>query len=288
LTYRHAVLSDQDARRVIAMRANVPEFYHPTHPRIVGTIPFQIARFRGDSGRSSLEVYGRIPLTALGSPDSIQIGFFGFELSPWRAVVAGRRTVRRTDAVERAHYQASLAPGRYLLSVEALGNDTAATGRDTVAIRGADTTLAMSDLLLADQVTGPSGAHVRAQLAIEGSPTLTFQRGTSIALIWEVYNLALDSSNVGHYHVRLELRDVRGGLVRALRSLTLQGNSAQTSLEWDSERGLNRQEPALEYTTISLPGASEGRLRLTVTVTDHLTGLTTSGMREFSITTPIR
>jgi GWxTD domain-containing protein len=282
--YNYARLSEQSEFLLNQLRKEVPERYQPTHPRIVASLLFQVARFHGTERKTELVVYGgRIPDDALGKTDSIRTGLFVFALNPWNAAASERSTVSSNTPV-RPHFAAQLDPGRYMVSLEALGNDRAATGRDTIVIAPRGAGLELSDLLLADRIM-PRAATPRSRddLAIEGSATLTFRARSPVGVVWELYGLATDSVNIARYHVQLEVRDTRGGLIRALRTLTLQGNARETNLAWDAERALEPNEAALEFTTLALIDPRPGSYRLLISVTDRITGAHASAERQFTV-----
>jgi len=110
----------------------VPELYAPEHPRIIAQIPFQAAAFRDSTGEAQLEVYAALPTPALrNATDAPQLetGVFVMSGDFWEPRGAVRRTRALADADTQLDTRLPLSSGSYVVSLEAIAGDVAATRR---------------------------------------------------------------------------------------------------------------------------------------------------------------
>ncbi|HKB46630.1 MAG TPA: hypothetical protein VKC57_02970, partial [Ktedonobacterales bacterium] len=232
-------------------------------------LPIQVARFRGEvAGATAIALFGIVPAQQMGLPpnDSLATGLFIFnDTSGFR--VAAQHADRFVPGPSLAlTYRVPLAAGRYSYSLEAfapaLGTAAVARGAILAPVWNPDS-LQMSDLLVAQQVTGPEGAALTwRDLLIEPSRTLTLLPGAALWLVWETYGLRPATAGLGKYHVRLVVQDAttKSLPVRLLARLGVgpKPGAAAVALEWDTERPLAPDGRALDYVSVQLPAQAAG------------------------------
>jgi GWxTD domain-containing protein len=290
-TYRRARQEELSAEYVRWARDRVPEIFLPAYPRIVSDIPFQAAAFRDTAGGALLEVYAAVPGTVLQREAhlaELETGVFVVTGDYWEPRAADRRRLANGGADTPLDVAFALAPGPYVVSVEALAGNVAAQQRERVDVPAFADTLMLSDLLLVDRF-GVDTTHVddRAALVPMVSRSLRFPAGAPIGVLWEIYGLATDSTGTARYHVRAGVADAeqRDALVRLLRGLV--GRDVSPSgIEWDVSRVPRADGAIVEFVTLELPDAAPGSYRLFITVTDRVTGRTYTAHRVLAVTSP--
>ena len=288
LTYRRARHEELSEEYADYARRHVPELHVPVSPRIVASIPFQAASFRGTDGNALLEVYAAVPGAALrGASDLavLEAGVFVVTGDFWEPSGGWRDSVPNVSRDTPLDAAFDLPAGRYVVSAEAMAGDVAAQRRLRVTVPTFGDTLALSDLLLADRfgVEVPR-VEQRHHLAPAVSPTLQFAEDAPIGVIWEIYDLTTDSIGLARYNVRLGVEDAteRSAAARLLRDLA--GVTDQRArLTWEVERRPRSDGAVVEFVTIELTDASPGPHRLLVTVVDRLTGRSIETYRNFTV-----
>jgi len=283
-TFRQARNEEFSENYLKYSRERVPELYAPEHPRIIAQIPFQAAAFRDSTGEAQLEVYAALPTPALrNATDAPQLetGVFVMSGDFWEPRGAVRRTRALADADTQLDTRLPLSSGSYVVSLEAIAGDVAATRRMRVEIPDFRTGLALSDLLIVDRFGDdrPAGED-RASFAPEVSRTLVFPAEAPIGVLWEIYGLTTDSLGVARYHVRAE---VANDTHKNVDVVALQGRG-KSRIEWDASRVPRADGALVEHLTLRLPGSKAGSYRVFITVTDLLTGQTYTAHRPIAIT----
>ena len=201
----------------------VPEYY--SHPHQYPA-PCQVAQFRGEAGKTRVELYYGLEADRVESRDAgsgvrsvaAQQGLFLFD-TEWDPV---QRDVTSADMLPWVVDPSSgkgyllcgehltLDPGTYHLGAEAEDQKTGTAGtvRDTVQVRafGVDT-LEVSDVLLARRVVErrerPFG---RGRYMVLPNPLKQCRRDGHVALYFEVYNLTRDAFGATRYRVTYQIR----------------------------------------------------------------------------------
>jgi hypothetical protein len=183
-------------------------------------MPYQIAAFReGDGAR--LEVSYAIARRWIAETEAdgfvhLENGLFAFDDS-WRPAL---RKVQEEFELPKAdeasphsdyllsEHTVRLAPGEYLLSAEVRDPRTKTIGqfRENRRFPGIDSSFAMSDLLLAREITLLTpDPQDRADLAIVPDPLAMFERGRPVLVYFEIYGLTRDELGRTSFDVTYEV-----------------------------------------------------------------------------------
>jgi len=285
---RYEELSEEYVRWA---RENVPEIYVPEHPRIVAGIPFQAAAFRDTARAAVLEVYAAVPgdrVREASQLAGLETGVFVLTGDYWEAQAASRRTLNDAGSGTPLDVAFTLAPGRYVVSVEAAAGDIAARGRERVDVPAFADSLMLSDLLLVERFgVDTSQVNDRDALRPVVSRSLRFPAGSPIGVVWEIYGLATDSTGAARYNVRAGVADgeQRDAFVRLLDRLFRSGGPL-AGVGWDARRVPRADGTVVEFVSFDLPDARPGSYRLFITVTDQATGRAYTAHRLLTIASP--
>jgi GWxTD domain-containing protein len=274
-----------------AMTDNAPVRWDNLMPMGVRRLPLRSARFR--SGADSVDVV----VAALAPVDSIlvrdqlksKVGLHFWLLDRTDAIVTKDSVKALTDTASAVWHRVPV--GWYFLRAEA-----SATGSTRVAMvnaqihAGDDDDLAtgfgtsgfgMSDLLLATSFSAPAGtAHSWHDFTLKPLAG-NHNRKTPLALVWENYGLGqadgqakyeiaitLEHERSLFSRVTAEIIDKLGAIIRADRSLN--------AVTFRFERNVPYSDKIVEGLPIGLANTPEGSYKVTVAITDHVTGKTTS------------
>lgn len=291
---------DQMARRV-------PTLYRPAF--VAGPLAyyFDSAGFKGAQDASNLEVYYGIPLWELSYPPGLD-GKPTARLKNGVALYndANERVVRRdgefelfsdvaADTARRAYvpemFRVSAPPGRYRMSVQVI--DTA-TGRSQVYEQRvvlpsfAPGYLRLSGIQLAASIRPAKDDRFRkGDVQVVPNPTRTYERGQSVFIYYEVYNLTRDEFGATRYRVSYEMRSalsesvgasIRSGIGKLLN--IRQHDQASISIEYAH---IGNREDDQGYVELDMAASDPGEKFLRVTVTDQVSGQTTTGTTRLTI-----
>lgn len=272
---------------------NVPLF------RTLDTILVQAAQFRDRADRTAVLVFGAIPVARM--LDSVPLADIDLTTgavvtdSVGRELQRDRRAevVRPAAADDLLHrsWRLALPAGAYLLRAEAHLPvvERGARGMEPLDIRlFPPGPLALSDVLAADRVE-PRDTLARRWRDFFLEPNGgRFLPGDSVALLWEIYDLAPDSLGMTDYDVQLRitveaierrsvLAQIVGGLGDAA-GLTAEGDDRVT-LDYTRRAPVGPDGTVVEHVTVELREAPEGRYTIAVTVLDRRTGATATRER---------
>jgi len=208
--------------------------YEHTPPRFVDpfryqkhSLPHQVAAFReGDSIR--VELAYALPLDRMRGPvsgDSVHVedGLFLFDgewKETFRSIKAGAVAwppppglqARPVDSLRGDHLPVTrrvhVTPGHYHAVVEVWSRDTNAIGtfQESRDFTYPDTTLGVSDLLLASRVSARSPLpEGRDDLEIRANPLRTYGRDEPVYVYFEVYDLARDEFGRTDYEISYQV-----------------------------------------------------------------------------------
>jgi len=268
------------------------------------TILVQLAQFRGDGAATTeLGVFSVMPIGHMARGAGVE----QVPLTTAAIVRDGRmRDVRRDQRretiqtgdslqVERRTFRFELVPAEYLLRVEAElgGVERAARSTSLLALRryGPDS-LMLSDLVVANRLAPHDSAYSRwTDFFVEPSVG-RFAPDAPVALLWEIYNLAPDSTGRARYAVelRITVRDIerKGFAARILGGI---GDAVGLSAKGDDEVSLvyNREVTTapggrqVEYLTVDLENAPIATYVITLRVTDKLTQQVAEARRQITV-----
>ncbi|MDE2888296.1 MAG: tetratricopeptide repeat protein [Gemmatimonadota bacterium] len=285
----------------------VPTFYRPTFATGPLAYFFDSAGFKGAQEASNLEVYYGIPLWELSFPP----GFDGKPTARLKNGVAlyndaNERVLRRdgefelfsdvaADTARRAYapemFRVSAPPGRYRMSVQVI--DTA-TGRSQVYEQQvvlpsfARGYLRLSGIQMAASIQPAKDDRFRkGDIQVVPNPTRTYERGQSVFIYYEVYNLKRDEFGATRYRVSYEMRSalsesvgarIRSGIGKLLN--VRQHDQASISIEYAH---IGNREDDQGYVELDMAASDPGEKFLRVTVTDEVSEQTTTGTTRLTI-----
>ena len=253
---------------------------------------FDTADFRGDEGKSRLEVYYGVPLAEL--PDSERVRgrlergialfdslwtpiFRKVEPMPY-AVGSGVEREAGTLLIDQAAL--NLPPGRYRLGVQVRAPEGGLEGaytRELEVEAYAGRTLMLSDVELAGEVVEEPAVREKGGRKVTPMPSATYRPGQPVAIYYEVYGLTPDTSGRTRYRMdyRIAPQQGRPVAVRVLRAVgRLLGieqridNSLQKKVVTISYEQVGEAATEFNYLEIDVSGSKGGRYELGVTVTD--------------------
>jgi len=271
--------------------------------RNLDTILVQPSQFRGRSDTTAIAVFGAIPLARLAGGSGIAdmrittgaiiTDSLGRELQRDRR----EETVRDPgpDGVIDRSWRLALPTGTYVLRTEAQVPvlDRGARGMELLTVRRFPTdTLALSDVMAASRIAPRDSLASRwTDYFIEPNGG-RFMPGTSVGLLWEVYNLATDSAGTAHYDVELRitvdaierhtfLAQIIGGIADAT-GISAVGDD-RVSLDWSRSTAVGPDGVVTEHVMVELRDAPEGRYTVAVTVGDRETGAVATSERTILV-----
>jgi len=291
----------REANRVVPVRFdNVPAV------RNADTALVQMAQFRGDEGWTTLAVFGFAPIGRMAQAAAVKdaeldAGVIVRDLrlrDAYRNVTAERIAIGDSEQVERRSWRLSLAPGEYILRVEAAIPSLGRRARSTTPIRidpFPTDSLRLSTVIVAERVAPRDSTPARwSDFFLE--PSIGhFYPGEPVALLWEMYNLEPDSLGVARYRVDLEIsvKDLErgsvagriiGGILDAV-GLSARGDD-QVALSYEAEAPVRRRGEKPEYLTVDLGNATPATYAIILTITDLVSGQSVTQRRQFLVTTP--
>jgi len=296
-------------------RAAQPSDYSniPSIPLLLD-MPFQVARFRGDSERDiAVEFHAELPLEAMSEgldlgETELETGLFILTFGAER--IAGDTT---TEVVQWANVSSTNAlrswrlylpaAGKLMASVEARDAITgrAAAARDTfVAEFFTEDSLSISDILLADALRPLAENPVRRiDFDIAANPSRAYSPDQPVIIYYELYGLEQDSERFASYDVSLAVTmtsmDREGtALGGGGNPLAILGDLADAwgftpvgsdrlELLFSRELEMDGRDRATEYHSLDLQKAPAGQYEITLKVYDKLGQQLASRTRQFFV-----
>ena len=188
--------------------------------------PHQLAQFRGENGKSRVEMYYGLSVEELESKEDrpglrdveLKQGIFLFN-ADWdtlrREIVKVKKLpFIRYDALQAGYVfsgdRLEMAPGRHYLTAEIqdVATQSLGTFRDTVDVRSfAGDDLNVSDLLLARRVVERENRPLgRDRFLVLSNPLRQYERGGRVVVYFEVYNLKRNEFGATHYELTFQVR----------------------------------------------------------------------------------
>lgn len=190
--------------------------------------PYQMVQFRGEDGKSRVELYYGLPIEELTSKEDrpglrnveLNQGIFLFN-AEWdtlkREIVKVKKLpFVRYDAIKAGYVfsgdRMEMDPGRHYLAAEIqdVGNLSLGTFRDTLDVRSfVGDSLNVSDLLLARRVVERESRPMgRDRFLVLSNPLKQYQRDGRAVVYFEVYNLLRDEFGATHYELTFQVREL--------------------------------------------------------------------------------
>ena len=287
-----AALSRHAPHSVYRRAARVtPNFHTPRHEAPPLDFHYSLADFRGDDGRSLLEIYYGVPiLPAHYVPEE---DFTRQVLTHHAALISpSQDTVyRRTDEMtyEAAGNQAGeglmvpdvlkldLPPGAYRLEVKSQDRLRGRMGiyqqQVEVDLYGEER-LQISDLELAWQVSVETvgSKFTKGDLKVVPMPSRAYRKGQSVFVYYEIYNLDKDAFGQTNFNVSYTItsRDTpgrAGNISRLFRWGT--GRREELAVTYEQQGASEQVE---EYVELALDEQAPGRYSLKVSIDDRNRG----------------
>jgi GWxTD domain-containing protein len=270
-----------------------PSFYQPetAGPLVFGTYP---ARFRGQEGRTRLEVYIGVPLSeiAFASKDtgrvaSVERGVALFDRN-WREVGRSHDLLSFADTLVVGRGPGAfipslrafeLTPGDYHLAVQVTDRTSSRMQafRQTVRVDpfGEDS-LRVSDIELAAQILPDAGPNpfVKNGLRVLPMPSRAYPRDQSVFLYCEAYNLKPDATGQTRYRVDYTIRSKEAHAGRDLflalgKLIRKEQGRGETTVSYEF---VGMRTTAVLHVEIRAQEAGPGDHALRVAVTDLNSG----------------
>ena len=295
-TYGTARIPPEDIATVDSLvRATPASWRNVAEETIVG-LPTQVARFRGPGDSVDVVVAAEPPvaafreLTTANTPVRTDLWLFGWNVPN---AVHDSSSVRTLGA---RTWKYRVPQGRYAYRIESTVDGALLAGRATDSLdttndpRGNFTTrgFGLSDVLLVANATPRAGA--RRWSDIDVAPTAgTIPHGGQVALIWENYDFG-QADGSAKYSVTVSIERRYKETINRIRARVIGAFAAIAGVERTSDRVVFRYERSvahaptlLDYLTIGLDESPAGEYRLTLEVTDHLTGKTATRVQRLVI-----
>ncbi|NOZ60275.1 MAG: GWxTD domain-containing protein [Calditrichaeota bacterium] len=273
------------------MTKEKPQYYQMFPDSMTFTPPLDIVRFFDVRKMPDPEFCFGIPLDSIRYQGVLPIGknlksgLFIFDEN-WKKVLEKKQNFRlvKENFVDigkqlffTSHTGAPLKPGNYHYALEFeddFSGKRAKIHADLVADSVATKHVKMSQILVAKKIDPRIyvSAQTRSDFDIFPNPTHKFTKGEPVAVYFEIYQLA--SGNDGKCRYRIEYRvgeDISSAsiFVRALMRLGVKKNpgTVTTSYEYSSNKSR-----VVHYQYLTLSQKSAARQKLTITVTDLVSG----------------
>ena len=277
--------------------ATTPDYYRPGIERDALHFYYDLADFRGEDGKTSVEVYYGVP------PGKVEIatGQDEFLIQVQSALaLANEGHTEIFRAAEIFSYQnttgfdrqkgayipdmlrVQVPPGTYELQVQLKDMASRRVGvyKQTLKIQDYGTDqLRLSGILLASSI-GESGTNDRFQkgdLWIEPMPSRAYQENQKVYAYFEIYNLKRDTFGQTRYRIQYRVRHhpgnpvgVKGIVAAGFRNL-FKRRKPQVSVTYEQ---VGSQPTEREYIELDLSKAETGVNVLEVIITDLVTGNT--------------
>lgn len=261
--------------------------------RMIDTIPIRVARFRAGADSSDVVIAAPIPVDSLVrgldvtmAPVDLDFRIFD-QFVRVHGIESERQTVRpdSVNAPFARTWRRRLGPGINVVRVEALQADSRRAARAMTRINPeSNTGFGMSDVLLGSKPSTRDGAAPKRWSDVSMEPTMgSFARGSSVGLLWEMYELAARDGTAKYRLAITVERTDRGGagnvvarIVDGLGRTVGRQQQSRDKLSITFDRSAAAAGVLVEYLSLDLSASSPGTYRLRVEVTDSSNGRKTS------------
>ncbi|MFQ5823672.1 MAG: GWxTD domain-containing protein [bacterium] len=297
-TFKRSFNPDEDSKYLFGkLIKDLPDYYDHNFNGIKFELPHLITQFKGDSGKTKIELYYGVPrdhvsLTAWG--DSIKAmlkkGVFIFDEN-WqdisRTIQLRKYSIAGTVDKQDSHFlldrhPLELEPGKYRFCLELEDENSGNVGifREQINIRPfRQKRLDMSDLLLACKIETNLSFPVYNIGNLNIIPSLfhTFTPNQPVFVYFEIYNLSLDENNLSHYQVESILQPLKSdkstlaNLASRVGRIFGLGKTKVTQVS-TSYRYIGNLKMERHHSSIQLANAISGKYMLTIRITDLNSG----------------
>ena len=257
-------------------------------------VPHVLTAFRGEDGKTRLEVYYAIPIGEIvpqlehaGERIALHVGV-AVDDTLWSPVFKSYETLNvpaTTDPSIAAidYIGLDVPPDSYHVNLHVQIDASDWLGSYQFDYRIRDLTgdaLALSDILPASSImpADRGGRYVKNGLLIQANPTATYRKDDPLFVYFEIYNLAYSSDDRTNYQITYTLQ--KPAADRPRRRLFRRKSDPVLSLTFERE---GNERNAVEYGEIDMRAVPEGTYDLVVTVTDRTTGMQAMARRSISL-----
>ncbi len=250
-------------------------------------VPFSIETFRGEDGKTLLELSYVLPSSTIAEQISqdlkeidVEKGFAIYN-TEFREILNKREQINlnlkdKNDFIGYRRFE--LEAGEYVLSFHAEPIDLNLIGGWKINTKLEDYTLPglkMSDIQLASRVEPATikSEFEKSGLAIYPNPRWTFQGGDPIHIYFEIYNLSQDSQGNALFTIDYDLLKVKGNNRGIMNLFGLLRSGAKKSVTIHSDRN-SQSDFSSEYLAIDVSELDPGEYELTIKVSDIMEGET--------------
>ena len=251
-------------------------------------IPFSLATFRGEPGKTKLEIYYAVSLAPLlkdSKSSEIQIkaerGVAVHDLN-WHPMVSQHDTLllpmsRKEFVID--YYRFELPPDSYHVALFLKPTGKNYLGGWKIDYNIDDyyqSRLKMSDIQLASLITAekPNSRFNKNGLFVLPNAGKSFFKDKPIYVYFEIYNLLRDSAGRTNFTIEYTLTFFKGEKRKAKNLFGLLGSSGKSAISTSIDRE-GDDEFSFEYLAIDVSGVKKGHYQLSVKVTDNLNQATT-------------
>lgn len=268
--------------------------------RLLDTIPIRVARFRVGPDSTDAVITTRIPLDSLvrgldmtSAPVDIDFRIYD-QFVRLKGIESDQQAVR-PDSIRgpvARRWLRRLGPGINVVRVEALQADSKRAARAMVRMNPeVGVGFGMSDILLGDKPSPSGSAAPRRWSDVTIEPGLGgYDKGASIGLVWEMYELAArEGSSKYRVAIAVERTDrtavgsFAARLVDGLGKAVGREQTARDKLTISFDRSAAVAPIHVEFMSLDLSSTSAGSYRLRVDITDLVSGKKTSRVTGFTV-----
>lgn len=260
-------------------------------------MPYSTATFRGKNGKTVLEVYWGVPLKPIANALSDDIGNIRLEngaalhFNDWREAwkqlktsdIVFDRNKLSDDHLFTESYSTEISPGTYFLALHARPEQTVLIGGhaniDLVVHDYSGSSLRMSDIEFASQIEPAEqrGKWIKNGLKVIPNPARQYEQKRPVHIYFEIYNLSRDSDGKTRFAIEY-IVEKKGGKKKFLGLF----GGGKSSISVKADRQGNASFSA-EFLAIDVGKVDKGEARLTIRVTDKISGAIFERTNTFEI-----
>lgn len=255
---------------------------------------FDIACFKGGSGKLRAEVNLEIPTTGLTFREenwehksSFDLNVSIFDMDMNEVVSAKKKSslsfkdldLENTSLIP-AQFTFTVHPGYYRVCMEIKDHYSNKNGsyRTSRHLKSMGDTLSLSDLLFASSISPAEGndTFIKGTLRVIPHPMHAYRKPNSIKVYYEIYGLDTDDENLAFYSIEYSIKAMH----KKRTGLVLKDVSSSISSRYETSAYGAIQFERIEIDTQEL---WDGVFQLSVTVMDRRTRKTTTSVGKFSV-----
>ena len=248
--------------------------------------PFSTATFRGNNGRTKLEIYYAISLAPLADKKTnktvkrkIETGISLFDMS-WQKIVEERNEAFAPISIEEFaidYYRFEVLPDSYRVSFHARPYQSQFLGGWRIPLKVEDystSSLSLSDIQMASFIssTEPGSKFNKNDLLVLPNPTKTYLRKKPVYLYFEIYNLSKNEGGGTDFSIDYTISHLKEENKTVGNLFGFLGNAGKSSISTAINREGN-SEMSVEYLAIDVSKVKAGNHELIVKIKDNISGL---------------